>query len=109
MRELTLERRAVGAMAAPVLPYTAAGPYGKGHADAAVFAAPLATLAQSDTIFLCVDEQGNKSFQNVGSSKGCKRLDVVPVLSVPAARLPAGRSAAPSADERATVSPASFR
>ena len=32
--------------------------------------APLAALAQSDTIFLCVDEQGHKSFQNVGSSKG---------------------------------------
>lgn len=70
--------------------------------------APLTALAQSsDTIFLCVDDQGNKSFQNVGSSKGCKRLDVGPVLSVPASRLPAGRNAA-SADDRATVSPASF-
>jgi hypothetical protein len=71
--------------------------------------APLAALAQSsDTIFMCVDDQGNKSFQNVGSAKGCKRLDVGPVLSVPASRLPAGRNAAPSADDRATVSPASF-
>ena len=47
--------------------------------------APLTALAQSsDTIFMCVDDQGNKSFQNVGSAKGCKRLDVGPVLSVPA-------------------------
>jgi len=71
-------------------------------------AVPLAVLAQSsDTIFMCVDEQGNKSFQNVGSAKGCKRLDVGPVLSVPAAKLPAGRSAS-AADDRAAVSPANF-
>ena len=38
MREVTLERRAVAVMAAPVLPYTAAGPFGKGLADAAVLA-----------------------------------------------------------------------
>ena len=69
---------------------------------------PLTTLAQSsDTIFMCVDDQGNKSFQNVGSSKGCKRMDVGPVLSVPAARLPAGRNAVP-AEDRATASPANF-
>jgi hypothetical protein len=62
--------------------------------------------AQSSDIFMCVDEQGNKSFQNVGSAKGCRRMDVGPVLSVPAPRLPAGRAA--PAEDRASVSPASF-
>jgi hypothetical protein len=72
-------------------------------------AAPWAALAQSSDIYLCVDEQGNKSYQNVGSGKGCKRVDVGPVLSMPAPRLPAGRSAMqPAVEERASVSPASF-
>lgn len=70
-------------------------------------AAPWA--AQSSDIYLCVDEQGNKSFQNVGNSKGCKRMDVGPVLSLPAPRLPAARSPVqPAVEERATASPASF-
>ena len=72
-------------------------------------AAPWAALAQSSEIYLCIDEQGNKSYQNVGSGKGCKRVDVGPVLSMPAPRLPAGRSAMqPAVEERASVSPASF-
>jgi hypothetical protein len=73
---------------------------------AAVLAAP--AFAQSD-IFMCVDDQGNKVFQNVGSGKGCKRVDVGPVLSVPAPRQPAGRAAAaPAAEDRVSASPAAF-
>lgn len=67
-----------------------------------------AAQAQSSDIFMCVDEQGNKSFQNVGSGKGCKRVDVGPVLSVPATRQPARSSVQPAVEERASVSPASF-
>jgi hypothetical protein len=72
-------------------------------------AAPWSAYAQSD-IFMCVDDQGNKVFQNVGTGKGCKRVDVGPVLSVPAPRQPAGRpaTAAPAGEERASVSPANF-
>ena len=66
------------------------------------------THAQSSDIFMCVDEQGNKSFQNVGSGKGCKRVDVGPVLSVPAPRQPANRGVQSAAENRASVSPASF-
>jgi hypothetical protein len=74
----------------------------------ALAAASLAAHAQSSSdIFMCVDETGNKTFQNVGNAKGCKRMDVGPVLSVPAPRLPPQRSAGP-ADDRVTVSPASF-
>lgn len=72
-------------------------------------AAPWAAYPQSSEIYMCVDEQGNKAYQNVGSGKGCKRVDVGPVLSMPAPRLPAGRSSMQSAaEERASVSPASF-
>lgn len=65
-------------------------------------ATPCAALAQSSDIFMCVDDQGNKSFQNVGSGKGCKRMDVGPVLSLPASRMPR------AADDRASASPAAF-
>lgn len=71
-------------------------------------AVPWSTMAQSSDIFLCVDDQGNKSFQNVGSGKGCKRVDVGPVLSLPAPRQPANRGTRPAVEERVTVSPAAF-
>ena len=73
----------------------------------AIGLAPWAAQAQSDDIFMCVDDQGNKSFQNVGTAKGCKRMDVGPVLSMPAPRLPA-RSVQPAGDDRVSVSPASY-
>ena len=50
----------------------------------ACLAASTAALAQSSEIFMCVDADGNKTFQNVGTGKGCKRMDVGPVLTVPA-------------------------
>jgi hypothetical protein len=74
----------------------------------ALAAASFATPAQSSSdIFMCVDADGNKIFQNVGTGKGCKRMDVGPVLSVPAARVPQQR-AAREGEDRATVSPANF-
>lgn len=68
--------------------------------------APLAVRAQSSDIFLCVDADGQKTFQNVGTGKGCKRMDVGPVLTVPAPRIQ--QRAAREASERVTVSPANF-
>jgi hypothetical protein len=73
----------------------------------ALAAAPLAAQAQaSSDIFMCTDDNGNKVFQNVGSGKGCKRMDVGPVLSVPAPRVQQRASA--GGEDRVTVSPASF-
>jgi hypothetical protein len=72
---------------------------------AVALCAPLAASAQSD-IFLCVDENGQKVFQNLGTGKGCKRVDVGPVLSLPAPRPSAGRPA--GGEDRATVAPANF-
>ncbi|MGE5161962.1 MAG: DUF4124 domain-containing protein [Betaproteobacteria bacterium] len=71
-------------------------------------AASLPTPARASDIFLCVDAEGNKTFQNVGSGKGCKRMDVGPVLSVPASRVPQQRAQASNNDDRVTVSPANF-
>ena len=53
-------------------------------------AAPWAALAQSSDIYLCIDEQGNKSYQNVGSGKGCKRMDVGPVAKTIRGWVPVG-------------------
>jgi len=59
-----------------------------------------AARAQSD-IFLCVDDEGRKTYTNTGNTKGCKRQDVGPVMTVPAPRLPA-RSVAANSEQRAT-------
>jgi hypothetical protein len=56
-------------------------------------------------IFLCVDDEGRKTFTNTGNTKGCKRQDVGPVMTVPAPRLPP-RSVAANGADRAT--PASY-
>jgi hypothetical protein len=70
-----------------------------------IAAAP-AAHAQSD-IFVCTDADGRKVYQNTGTSRGCKRLDVQPLTSVPAPKLPAGGAAAarPAAP---AVTPANF-
>lgn len=70
---------------------------------------PNLSAAQAGDIFVCVDESGQKIFQNTGNVKGCKRLDVQPILTVPAPRQPSGRgSAAGRSEDRVTVSPANF-
>jgi len=60
-----------------------------------------AARAQNE-IFLCVDEDGRKTFTNTGTTKGCKRQDVGPVTTVPAPRVPPRSVAANNAEQRAT-------
>lgn len=69
--------------------------------------APASVLAQSD-IFVCVDEQGRKTYQNVGAPKGCKKVDVPPILTVPAPKLPVRPNGGASAAEPRAVTPANF-
>lgn len=65
--------------------------------------------AQSSEIFVCVGEDGQKVFQNTGNVKSCKRLDVQPILTLPAARVPAAKgNVQPAVEQRASASPASF-
>jgi hypothetical protein len=73
-----------------------------------VFAAAPAH-AQSD-IYECIDAQGRKSFTNTNENKGCKRLNVQPIASVPAPRLPAasagnGNPIRPAVDQRSAGFP----
>jgi hypothetical protein len=69
----------------------------------------LPVAAQSDAIWSCVDDQGHKVFQNVGSGRGCHRIDGL------IATVPGTTSAAPAPPRAATpqsteprVSPANF-
>ena len=39
-------------------------------------------------IYLCVDDEGRKTYTNTGNTKGCKRQEVAPVTTVPAPRVP---------------------
>lgn len=55
-------------------------------AVAAGVATPAA--AQAD-IFVCVDADGQKTYTNSPTSRSCKRLEIQPLISVPAARTPA--------------------
>ncbi len=69
-------------------------------------AAPV-VRAQSE-IFVCVDDDGRKTYANTGSTKGCKRVDVGPIVTVPAPRMPARGVVSPatsaSAEPRASAS-----
>jgi acyl-CoA reductase-like NAD-dependent aldehyde dehydrogenase len=61
-------------------------------------------------IFECVDAQGRKSFTNTNENKGCKRLNVQPIATVPAPRLPAaaagnGSPIRPAVEQRAAGFP----
>ena len=67
------------------------------------------TPAYSSDIFVCIDEHGQKVFQNTGNVKSCKKMDVQPILTVPAARIPQSRNVVqPAVEQRSAVSPASF-
>jgi hypothetical protein len=39
--------------------------------------------AQSE-VFLCVDAQGNREYKNTGTTKGCKKVDLPSITTVPA-------------------------
>lgn len=60
--------------------------------------------AQSD-VFLCVDESGKKEYKNTGATKGCKRVDLPGIMTIPA---PAKKPSAPAAAAKTSVSPPEF-
>lgn len=60
--------------------------------------------AQSD-VYLCVDDSGKKEYKNTGATKGCKRVDLPGIMTIPA---PAKKSAAPAAAAKTTASPPEF-
>jgi hypothetical protein len=68
---------------------------------ASLLAAFCAPSRAQDTMYKCIDEHGNTTFTNTGSTKGCTKLNVDPVvipkLVTPGQRQqPAAASASPS-------------
>jgi hypothetical protein len=60
--------------------------------------------AQSD-VYLCVDASGKKEYKNTGATKGCKRVDLPGIMTIPA---PAKKYAAPAAAAKTNASPPEF-
>lgn len=76
---------------------------------AAVFALPVSAPARADNVVKCVGTDGVVTYTNVGSAKGCQKVEVMQTTPIPAPRLPpraAGGSTEARADTRAT--PANF-
>ncbi len=61
--------------------------------------------AAPDSIFVCVDADGHKTYQNSSDGGSCRRVDGI-VATIPAAELP--RNSRPRPTLRAGISPASF-
>lgn len=77
-----------------------------GRALGVALAWPALALATGD-IFLCLDAEGRKTYQNTGTGKGCTKLDVHPALTLPAPA-PRAPSAKAAPAESRTISPANF-
>jgi hypothetical protein len=73
--------------------------------SAAMLSPASAAAQQSDAIWVCLDDKGHKTFQNLGTGRGCRRIDGL-IASIP------GTSPAPAgvgvATDRHAVSPANF-
>jgi hypothetical protein len=58
-----------------------------------------------DEVFLCVDGNGKKEYKNTGATKGCKKIDLPSLTTVPA---PPKRAAAQNVAAKSSSSPADF-
>jgi hypothetical protein len=61
--------------------------------------------AQTDSIFLCVDADGHKTYQNSSDGNACRRVDGV-IATIPSSDLP--RNQSPRPISRPSFTPASF-
>ena len=61
--------------------------------------------ALASDVYLCVDKRGNKEYRNTGVTKGCKRVDLPGLTTVPA---PSRKSGTATAATRKASSPANF-
>jgi hypothetical protein len=64
----------------------------------------LSAYAQSD-VYLCIDANGNREYKNTGATKGCKKVDLPGVTTIPGG--PPAKKATASAAKPAT-SPSDF-
>ncbi|MGZ3159569.1 MAG: DUF4124 domain-containing protein [Burkholderiaceae bacterium] len=62
-----------------------------------LFAAVMGYAHAQSEVYLCVDERGNKEYKNTGGTKGCKKVELPSITTVPAPviRKPAVASSSP--------------
>ena len=72
----------------------------------ALLPALAAAAPQLDGIYVCVDTEGQKTYQNSSDGGACRRVDGL-VATIPSTEL-SRSAAARAASNRATISPASF-
>lgn len=73
---------------------------------ALVLAAGAAAAASTDSVYLCVDADGHKTYQNSDYGPSCRRIDGI-IATVPVVE-PSGMRAARPQVYRSALSPASF-
>jgi hypothetical protein len=73
--------------------------------SAAMLSPASAAAQQSDAIWVCLDDKGHKTFQNLGTGRGCRRIDGL-IASIPGTS-PGSAGAGAGTDSHAT-SPANF-
>lgn len=49
-----------------------------------LFAAATNHVAAQSDVYICIDDNGNKEYKNTGITKGCKRVDLPGITTVPA-------------------------
>jgi hypothetical protein len=82
---------------AAIIVFAVMSAYWSGHAHAQA-------ESQSD-VYLCTDENGKKEYKNTGPTKGCKKISLPGITTIPA---PVRKAAAPAAGGKPASTPADF-
>jgi hypothetical protein len=64
--------------------------------------------AQSEEVYLCINAQGQREYKNTGNVKGCKRVELMGLTTVPAPKPPAATAPAARAATAAAATPPEF-
>lgn len=71
----------------------------------AVTTATIAVPLQAQEVYVCIDENGVKEYKNTGVTKGCKKVDLPDVTTIPA---PSKRAPAPAPAAARAAAPTDF-
>jgi len=81
----------------------------KRHFTVILFFSALASQVHaSSDVYLCVDANGTKEYKNTGATKGCKKVDLPGITTVPAPRRTAASASSSRKSSHASSSPAGF-
>ena len=72
------------------------------------FSALAGQVYASSDVYLCVDANGTKEYKNTGATKGCKKVDLPGITTVPAPKRVATSGSSPRKTAHTSHSPAGF-